>query len=171
MIKTCRLLRLFAACVCASVVFNLAGCVGDADKMEKRKNQTLCGIVYSFTSGTMMGADVYIKIYDGNIEYAEFYSDEKEDFIKIENEPINQEKWETIKQKANDLVPQLTEYKEKRFDLSKDIYVMDGGDEYEFRLIWRDGEEEIKVRYNIPNSDSYYEFLKLVKEMVCEADS
>ena len=152
--------------------------------MAKRANQTLCGVEYWYTSGTMMGADIHIKLTDEEIVYASYfpwegmndYSGDETDCITVEHESIEIERWNEIQNAVMEIVPLLEpekKAKESKFKkildgwFNKNIEVLDGGDSYGFVLTWRDETgEEISVGYYIPNDSRFHTLLELMKETV-----
>lgn len=151
----------------------------EVTELEVNEERTLCGVNYSFRSGTMYGADIHIHITDKELVYASYYpwegidnydGDEYEE-ITVENVPIDAERWCDIEKAVNDILPLLgegmtsEEWNKPKVDLDPDIEILDGGDRRNFILTWRDENgEETELYYKTPGDRRFLNLLDLLKE-------
>ena len=157
-----------------------AGCGKEVSELEKRADQTLCGVEYWYLSGMEWGADINIRISEEKIVYASYFPWEgtdgdclsgETDPVTLENVTIEAEQWNNIEKAVMDIVPLLESMKEEN-RLKKLLYerlikkhVMDGLEQTGFSLTWRDKDgEETKVQYYIPSDPRFKTVLDLLKE-------
>lgn len=176
----------FLCILLCAVPLLLTGCAKDKTEeteLEKRAEQTLCGVRYHYASGTMYGEDISIQLTPEKIVSALFfpwegiedYTGEETDCITIENQPIDPSQWEAIEQAVTELLPVLKAQEPKKEKLikwwnkwwTKHLEVLDGGDICQFSLTWRaeDGSEQT-VDYAIPSDSRFHTLLDLMKETV-----
>ncbi len=163
-----------------AVILPMASCVKEVGELEKRADQTLCGVEYRYSSGMERYADVHIQIEEDRVVYASFFPEESVSGnssggdispVVIENVSIDEEKWADIEKTVEDILPALEPVKEKNSlvkrlsEWLKKKYSLDGEDLREFFLTWRDKNgDEIKVQYSIPSDQRFKDVLDLLKE-------
>lgn len=105
-----------------AVILPMASCVKEVGELEKRADQTLCGVEYRYSSGMERYADVHIQIEEDRVVYASFFPEESVSGnssggdispVVIENVSIDEEKWADIEKTVEDILPALEPVKEK----------------------------------------------------------
>ncbi|MDO4488263.1 MAG: hypothetical protein Q4B67_04160 [Eubacteriales bacterium] len=129
---------------------------------------TLCGIEYSFHSGTMMGVDESYIINEKEIVNASFFPEEsgnREPKI-VENVAITEAQWKNIEKAALNLMPVLEVFvpNDKKVEFP-DIEVLDGGDKTTFAFEWKDKDGNVtRTEYYYPNDRRVHTYLDTVRE-------
>lgn len=176
----------FLCLILCAVPVLLTGCAKDeteGTEMEKRADQTLCGVSYHYASGMVYGEEFRIELTPEKIVSASYfpwegiedYTGEETDCITIENQPIDSSQWDAIEQAVMELLPVLKAQEPKKEKLikwwnkwwEKRLEVLDGGDICQFSLTWRAGDgSEQTVDYVIPSDSRFATLLDLMKETV-----
>ena len=164
----------------------MTGCANndwEVGESELRASQTLCGVEYCHTGGSVYGQDITIILRDKELVYASYfpwegtddYLGDGSDCITVENVPLEEGRWNEIEKAIEDILPIL-----KRKDIekkgifrqllsrifAKNEDVMDGEGSFSFAVVWRDDENgaELSVSYEIPDDKRFVTLLDLMKE-------
>ena len=136
----------------------------------------LVEIYYSFTSGTMMGMDFFIKISDKEIVSERFFPDgaEKPEAVTREHIPIGEEVWGLLERLIEALLPELSEksvekkagiFRRLSEKMKPKIEMLDGGDIEDFFLTWEENGSLTQKSYFFPNGERGVELLNMLKEI------
>ena len=154
--------------------------VGDS---QLRASQTLCGVEYCHTGGSVYGQDITIILRDTELVYASYfpwegtddYLGDGSDCITVENVPLEEGRWNEIEKAIEDILPILKRKNDEKKGVFRQLLsrifvknedVMDGVGSLSFTVVWRDDEsgDELKVSYEIPDDKRFATLLDLMKE-------
>lgn len=155
----------------------------EVGESQLRASQTLCGVEYCHTGGSVYGQDITIILRDKGLVYASYYPWEGtddylgdgSDCITVENVPLEEGSWNEIEKAIEDILPILKRKDNEKKGVfqqllsrifAKNEEVMDGVGSLSFAVIWRDDENgaELKVSYEIPDDKRFVTLLDLMKE-------
>lgn len=154
--------------------------VGDS---QLRASQTLCGVEYCHTGGSVYGQDITIILRDTELVYASYfpwegtddYLGDGSDCVTVENVPLEEGRWNEIEKAIEDILPILKRKNDEKKGVFRQLLsrifvknedVMDGVGSLSFAVVWRDDEsgDELKVSYEIPDDKRFATLLDLMKE-------
>lgn len=155
----------------------------EVGESQLRASQTLCGVEYCHTGGSVYGQDITIILRDKELVYASYfpwegtddYLGDGSDCITVENVPLEEGRWNEIEKAIEDILPILKRKDDEKKGVFRQLLsrifvknedVMDGVGSLSFTVIWRDDEsgDELKVSYEIPDDKRFATLLDLMKE-------
>lgn len=155
----------------------------EVGESQLRASQTLCGVEYCHTGGSVYGQDITIILRDTELVYASYfpwegtddYLGDGSDCVTVENVPLEEGRWNEIEKAIEDILPILKRKNDEKKGVFRQLLsrifaknedVMDGVGSLSFAVVWRDDEsgDELKVSYEIPGDKRFATLLDLMKE-------
>lgn len=134
---------------------------------------TLVLVSYSRTNGSVWGDDFHVNMDEKEISYAMYHDGQQHDYHELYDMPITEEQWSqvehSIRSMMDDVRPVVQPTAWDRFKakfLSRDVVLLDGGDSDRMMLVWETESGDILETYLTKSSDSYYDLIDLLREMV-----
>lgn len=186
--RTGKGFRAAAVCLLLCMVIGsgvlLSGCIEQGEtgaqgetemetELEKRKDMTLAGVIYTNQNGMVYGADLSLHIEREGIVSAWYFSQEDGvgEYVSVEDLPIAPEQWAAIEEAVMELAPQLKEKQDREPGFFARLFMKampqptDGPNESHFYLLWQNGSGETEqVQYEIPSGESFLSLLNVMEE-------
>lgn len=137
------------------------------------ENATLREVKYSWSSGTMARAAFSIQVNEKEIVNARYYPMNHEaddyDMHEIVNVPVSEKDWKAICDAVDILCPVLKEVapvtEVKKSSKKYDMEILDGGDTFDFELIWEIDGELVSKEYCNPDYERFCVLDELLAEL------
>lgn len=141
--------------------------------MKLSKEQTLCGVSYTFSSGMVFGTSISIRITDEKMSATYFpwenidnYDGDEREPVTIDNAPTEKEKWEQVEKALLCILPEIEIKKKKIFSPYSNMHALDADSEY-FSVILRDKNgDEKAIECYVPRGEKFTALLDIMKETV-----
>lgn len=141
--------------------------------MKLSKEQTLCGVSYTFSSGMVYGTSISIRITDEKMSATYFpwenidnYDGDEREPVTIDNAPIEKEKWEQVEKALLCILPEIEIKKKKVISAPSNMYALDADSVYFSVILRKKNGEENEIACYVPRGENFTVLLDIMKEIV-----
>jgi len=121
-----------------------------------------------FFHGSMYGVNYMYEVSPEEMIWANFFKESGSfapDHLEVNNAPLRESQWEIIASALEPLIPELVEYVPKVKDPSEpEVEMLDGPNEYIFKITWKTDDGEKEVEYCIPPHELYDPLVSAIRK-------
>ncbi len=112
-----------------------------------------------FFHGSMYGVNYIYEVTPDEVIWANYFKQTGSfapDHREVNNAPLRESQWQIIASALEPLIPELEEYVPRVKDPSEpEVEMLDGPNEYIFKITWKTDDGEKEVEYCIPPHELY----------------